>query len=74
MKSNFYERFFGDRSVVDIDEDSRMANKERYINNMLDYPFGGNKLREQLNGAYAHDLYLDVYSEASLFAFVAIII
>ena len=74
MKSNFYERFFGDRSVVDIDEDSRMANKERYINNMLDYPFGGNKLREQLNGAYAHDLYLDVYSVASLFAFVAIII
>lgn len=71
--SNFYNRFFGTNSTQDIDDDGRFDKKLDYLKNMLEYPWGGNHLYE-LHGGYAHDLYLDTYDNAGIFAFLAIVI
>lgn len=72
--SNFYERFYGERSNIDIDEDGRLEKKALYIKNMIDYPFGGDRLRQFLDGQSAHDLCLDAYNEAGIFALLALIV
>ena len=74
MNSNFYERFFGEKSNVDIDEDGRMNNKMLYLKHMIEYPWGGDKLRASINYRSAHDLCLDAYNEAGIFALLALII
>ena len=71
--SNFYYRFFGGKYTQGLDEDSRMAYKLEYLKRFLDYPWGGEKIRSEF-GEYAHDLYLDTYDEAGIFAFIAIIV
>ncbi|MBQ9805823.1 MAG: hypothetical protein IJW49_04885 [Clostridia bacterium] len=70
--SPIYDRFFGKSSSIDLDEDARLDNKLYFIENMLDYPFGGGHLQDQTG--YAHDLYLDTYDQAGIFAFIAVVV
>lgn len=69
--SNFYDRFFGRLSTEDIEEDSRLDRKLSYIENFGKSFWGGIHLRP-LYG-HAHDIILDSYDEAGIFALVAII-
>lgn len=55
-----------------ISEDSRISTRFRYFANMLDYPLGGGDLRNYVGG-YAHELYLDVYSDVGIIGYVAVI-
>lgn len=71
--SNFYNRFFGANATQDLDDDGRLAIKLDYLKDMLKYLWGGNRLHE-IHGGYAHDLYLDTYDNAGIFAFLAIVI
>lgn len=71
--SNFYIRFFRNNSVEGIAEDNRLLFKTMYIQHMLQYPFGGNELRNAIGGAYAHDVLLDTYSIAGIFAAGAVL-
>ena len=72
-ESPFYDRFFGEQSNIELDEDGRLKNKLDYLDNMVLYPFGGDKLRESLSWRSAHDLYLDTYSYSSVFSFLLIV-
>lgn len=69
--SLLYDRFFGEHAM-DLDEDGRLEKKIYYLKNMFAHPFGGANMREQMG--YAHDIYLDTYDEAGIFAFAAILI
>ena len=71
--SNFYNRFFGENSTQEIDDDGRLAKKLDYLKDMLAYLWGGNHLNE-IHGGYAHDLYLDTHDNAGIIAFLAIAI
>ncbi len=71
--SNFYNRFFGTNATQDLDDDGRSDIKLDYLKDMLKYLWGGNHLNE-IHGGYAHDLYLDTYDNAGIFAFLAIVI
>ena len=73
-ESNFHHRFFGGDSAGRLSEDNRLLYKSLYINNMLSYPFGGDELRQTVGNYYAHDIILDTYSEAGVFAAFAVII
>lgn len=73
MDSNYHERMYGDYAVK-IEDDGRMNNKLIYLENMLLHPFGGSKIRMAHNYISAHDLYLDVYDEASVFALIAVLV
>lgn len=69
--SNFYERFFG-KWAMDLTEDGRSERKLMYYANMF-YPenmFGGGNLRLASNNKYAHELYLDLLSDAGIFAYL----
>lgn len=68
--SLFYDRFFGDRAI-ELDEDGRMDKKLYHLRHMLQYPFGGVNIREQIG--YAHDIYLDTYDEAGIFALLSLL-
>ena len=68
--SAFYERFYGEESI-NLGEDSRLDKKLYYLSHLLEFPFGGLHLRSEVS--FAHDLYLDTYDEASIFAFVAVV-
>lgn len=68
--SLFYDRFFGDRAI-ELDEDGRMDKKLYHLRHMLQYPFGGANIREQIG--YAHDIYLDTYDEAGIFALLSLL-
>lgn len=70
--SNFYERFYGGRHSQDIEDDSRMEHKMYYIEHFWESMFGGEKLRA-VYGHHAHDLYLDTYDEAGIFALIFIV-
>ena len=69
LGSNLSARF----DIMQVNEDSRLSNKILYLSNMLDYPLGGGALRNYV-GEYAHELYLDVYSDAGIFGYVSIIL
>lgn len=72
-KSNLYQRFFTKYGASELTEDGRMNHKLMYIKYMLDYPFGRNELG-RLVGDYAHDIILDTYSMAGIFACGAVIV
>ena len=72
VNSNFYERFFGEQSL-ELDDDGRLEKKLKYLPKLFTYPWGGAHIREEIGG-YAHDLYLDTYDEAGLFAFAFVIV
>ncbi len=69
--SSLYDRFFGEHAM-DLDEDGRLEKKIYYLKNMFAHPFGGANMRE--NMGFAHDILLDTYDEASIFALAAILI
>lgn len=50
-------------------ETQRWDTKGMYISKMLDYPWGGGKLREEIGG-FAHDIWLDTWSWGGCIAFV----
>lgn len=68
----FYERFFTEESTMELDEDSRMDHKIDFIKNASKYLWGGANMRSQFG--WAHDIILDTYDEAGIFALVAILI
>lgn len=71
--SNFYYRFFNNEISTDISQDSRLDHKKAYIKYFFDYPFGGSNIKK-IYGHHAHDLYLDTYDEAGIFAFLSIMV
>lgn len=71
--SNLYYRFFDINSIAEFDEDLRMFYKGRYLDNIFEAAFGGNKIH-QIVGGYAHDLYLDTYDEIGVFGFASIVV
>lgn len=72
--TTLYKRFFGNQFNQNIIRDSRLDNKLFYLKHFFEYPFGGNEIRDLAGGRYAHDLYLDTYSESGIFALIAIVI
>ena len=72
LDSNLYQRFTGN-STEEVTETGRWEIKYEYVKLLLDYPFGGGKIHSAAGG-YAHDLYLDTYDEAGVFAFLAVVI
>lgn len=50
-------------------ETQRWDTKWEYIKRMLDYPWGGGKLRDSV-GSYAHDIWLDTWSSGGVAAFL----
>ena len=52
-------------------ESGRFDRKLKYLKYLLEYPVGGGHIRSAVGG-YAHDLYLDTYDEAGVFAFLSI--
>lgn len=70
--SNFYQRFYGDAGG-DITEEGRFDSKLAFLKYLLDYPFGGGNIKE-IVGHFAHDIFLDTYDEASIFAFLFMLI
>ena len=72
-QSNFYERFFSGDYTQEIDEDSRLEYKLYYIEHFFDHMLGGNKIQNDIVGHHAHDLYLDTYDDAGIFALLAIV-
>lgn len=71
-KSNLYLRFFGEFGQK-IGMDKRFDYKKEYMSLLVKYPFGGNNILTKV-GKYAHDLYLDAYDEAGIFAFGSLVI
>lgn len=73
--SNFYSRFFG-KWAIGMTEDGRMERKQMYFENMfyIENLFGGGKLRAASNDKYAHELYLDLLSDAGIFAYIIVIV
>lgn len=69
--SLFYDRFFGDYKM-DLDEDTRMESKLYYLKYMLEYPWGGLHMRKMVG--YAHDIFLDTYDEAGIFALIGMVL
>lgn len=69
--SNFYDRFFGQWGK-DLDEDARMDNKMKYLDNFSKSLWGGVHLRSYYG--YAHDILLDTYDEAGILALIAMIL
>lgn len=71
LESNLYERFFGDWSL-DVNEDGRVGAKIEYLQRFFDNVWGGSHLRGEIG--HAHDLYLDTYDYAGIFALIAVVI
>lgn len=71
-ESNLYQRFTG-KYAQDVSETGRTERKLAYLPYLFDYPFGGGKIHV-LAGGYAHDLYLDTYDEAGVFALLAVVV
>lgn len=66
-----YERFFAKNSSSDLDEDGRMRKKLYHLNNMDKAIFGGAHIRDEIG--HSHDIILDTYDEAGIFALIAIV-
>ncbi len=69
LGSNLSERF----DSMDMGFDIRLARRIEYLARFFDYPFGGGTLRDAIGG-YAHELYLDTYSDAGIFAYILVIV
>lgn len=69
--SNFYKRFFG-KQTMEITEDSRFKLKMLYLKNMWGNFFGGSNIYSIVDGR-AHDLFLDTYDYAGIFALISVI-
>lgn len=69
--SNFYLRFFGGQYTQGLGDDKRLEYKLAYIERFFDHMWGGGNIRKSF-GHHAHDLYLDTYDDAGIFALLAI--
>lgn len=69
----FHTNLFTRINSIGFFTDNRILLKEEYIKKLLVYPFGDNRIYGEL-GFYAHDLFLDCYSEAGIFAFICLCI
>lgn len=69
--SPIYQRFFNEDSSMEIDEDTRMEAKLYHLQNMARHLFGGANIRKEFG--YAHDILLDTYDEAGVFALMGMI-
>ena len=72
VRSNLYQRFFG-RWGMDVDDDGRADYKLVYIQNMWGYFWGGGNIHK-IAGGYAHDIFLDTYDEAGIFALLSMLV
>ncbi|MBO5873371.1 MAG: hypothetical protein J6Q56_04110 [Clostridia bacterium] len=70
--SNFYNRFFSGNDN-DITDDSRFDITLKYMSYMPKYLFGGNKI-SKIVAAYPHNVFLDIYDVAGLFAFISVVV
>lgn len=70
-ESPLFDRFFSEDSNMDLDEDDRMNRKMYYLSNFDKHLFGGVHFRHEVG--FSHDLYLDTYDEAGVFAFIAVV-
>ncbi len=68
--SALYTRFFG-KFGMGVTEDGRLDRKLFFLNNLMDYPFGGAHMRSYVG--YAHDIFLDTFDEAGVFALLAVV-
>ncbi len=69
--SPIYERFFLEDSSQQLDEDGRINKKLYHLENMSRFLFGGAHIREEIG--YSHDIILDTYDEAGVFALVGVV-
>lgn len=65
LDSNLSSRFDTQDALSDI----RLERKIIYITRILEFPFGGGLLRASVGG-YAHELYLDAFSDVGLLGYV----
>ncbi len=70
--SPLYNRFFGEQSVNDLDEDGRWERKLYHMQNMDRAIWGGAHIREKIG--HAHDIFLDTYDEAGIFALLGMVV
>lgn len=63
--SNLFKRF----EEENIKEDQRGSLKMQYLKNLFLFPWGGGRLNDFVGG-YAHDLFLDAYSDAGIITVV----
>ena len=57
---------------MDIAEDGRWERKAKYLKLMPQHLFGGGHIHAMVDG-YAHDVFLDTYDDAGIFALMAVI-
>ncbi len=69
LGSNLSQRF----ETSSFLSDSRVYFKLEYVKHMLEYPFGGGHIFNAV-GQYAHELYLDVYSDAGIIPFILVLV
>ncbi len=69
-QSNLYNRFTS--GEMGVYEDTRMERKLIYLQNFETAIWGGQKIRLSGTG-YAHDIFLDTYDEAGIFALLAVV-
>lgn len=72
IQSNFYNRFFQKNAAEDISEDSRFERKIQFIERLDEHLWGGNNIKAEIG--FAHDIILDTYDEAGVFAMLFILI
>ena len=69
--SNLFERFTEETTISS--SSGRTDFKLEYLKYILIYPFGGGKIYNEV-GRYAHDLLLDLYSDAGTIAAIIILV
>lgn len=72
--SYLFRRMAKEKSFYDLSGNGRFASKKKYLENAFLYPWGGNHLREEIAGSYAHDLWLDIMDEAGIITALAILV
>ena len=72
-KSYLYTRL-ENHGASELGHDTRFSVKLKYLKKMPYYLFGGNHLSQENNLPFAHELWLDIYDDAGIFAYLAIVI
>lgn len=71
--SYLIRRMAVEKGFYALAENGRFYYKKEYLKNALLYPWGGSHLLEDVVGAYAHDLWLDMMDEAGIITALAIL-
>lgn len=67
LNSNLANRFTSANALEDV----RFKNKWKYVMHMFEFPWGGGEIQDIIGG-YAHELYLDVYSDVGIFGYICV--